>query len=87
MFKLHLGAQGRCPQFSDIWTPISLFVDLFGWPVTLLILAGLTALDISLFYDSPVILPCALRLFLWSTADAWAVLNFVLRMRGNDGFY
>ena len=71
-------------QLTGIRTPISLFIEFFGWPITLVILARLTALDISLFYDRLVILPGALRLLLWSKITEWAVEGLVIRTRGKE---
>jgi hypothetical protein len=82
----YIGRSGRWyTQLTGIRTPISLFIEFFGWPVTLVILACLTALDISLFYDRLVILPGALRLLLWSKITEWAVEGLVIRTRGKEG--
>ena len=81
-----IGRSGRWyTQLTGTRTPISLFVDFFGWPVTLVILACLViALDISLFYDRLVILPSALRLLLWSKITEWTVEGLVIRTRGKE---
>ena len=73
-YMYYIGRSGRWP-----------LIEFFGWPVTLVILACLTALDISLFYDRLVILPGALCLLLWSKITEWAVEGLVIRTRGKEG--